>query len=70
MHEIGKKKANVTIARLYWSLFIQLLHMCIASGEIKSDTKRYYAIAIDVTTLPDLTSEASMVEWSKKIVDG
>lgn len=68
--ESGKHQANVKIARLYLSHFIQVLHMCIARGEIKSDTKRYYGIAIDVTTLPDLTSEASMVEWSKKIVDG
>ena len=68
--ESGKHQANVKIARLYLSHFIQVLHMCIARGEIKSDTKRYYGIAIDVTTLPDLTSEASMVEWSKKSVDG
>ncbi len=70
VNESGKHQANVKIARLYLSHFIQVLHMCIARGEIKAEVKRFYGIAIDVTTLPDLTSEANMVEWSKKIVEG
>ena len=58
------------MSRLYISHFIQVLHMCIARGEIKVDLKRLYNLPLDVSNLPDLTSEANMIEWGRRIVDG
>ncbi len=68
--ESGKHQANVRMARLYISHFIQVLHMCIARGEIKVDLKRLYDLPLGVSNLPDLTSEANMIEWGRRVIDG
>ncbi len=66
----SKHQANVKMARLYLSHFIQVLNMCIARGEIKSDMKKHYGLPANMQSLPDLTAEVSIVEWGKKIIDG
>lgn len=70
VNESAKHQANVKMSRLYISHFIQVLHMCIARGEIKVDFKRFYGLPLDVSNLPDLTSELSMIDWGRRIVDG
>lgn len=56
--------------RLYISHFIQVLNLAVIRGEIKPENKQYYKLEPDDFTVPDLTSEASLVEWGKNIIDG
>ena len=51
-----KHQMNVKTARLYISHFIQVLNLAVLRDEIK--------------VMPDLLSEASLVEWGKKIIEG
>lgn len=57
-------------ARLYVSHFIQVYNFCILRGEIKKETRELYGLDIDCKSVPNLTSEADLIEWGKKIIDG
>lgn len=68
--ESSKHQANVKMARLYLSHFIQVLNMCIARAEIKPEMKKLYGLPKDLQSLPDLTNELAMIEWGKRIIEG
>lgn len=65
-----KHQANVKMARLYVSHFIQVLNMSVLRSEIKKTNKELYDLPLDNHNLPDLISEASIAEWGKKIIAG
>lgn len=65
-----KHQANVKMARLYISHFIQVLNMAVIRSEIKASHKTLYGLAADDFSVPDLTSESAMVEWGQKIIKG
>lgn len=56
-------------ARLYISHFIQVLNLAVLRDEIKPAHKALYGLP-ESNTVPDLLSEAAMVEWGRKIIDG
>lgn len=56
-------------ARLYISHFIQVLNLAVLRDEIKAVHKKLYDLP-DANVVPDLLSEASLVEWGKKIIEG
>lgn len=64
-----KHQANVKIARLYISHFIQVLNLAVLRDEIKELQKELYGLPKS-NVLPDLLSESAMVEWGGKILDG
>ena len=64
-----KHQANVKTARLYISHFIQVLNLAVLRDEIKAVHKKLYDLP-DANVVPDLLSEASSVEWGKKIIEG
>ncbi len=63
-------EAALKKARMYVSHFIQVLSMCIVRGEIARNKRVYYGLPENEDTVPNLFSEASVLEWGKKIVDG
>ncbi len=65
-----KHQTNVKMARLYLSHFLQVLNLAVLRSEVRLAHKSFYGLPSDSTSLPDLTSEASMVEWGRKIIDG
>lgn len=64
-----KHQQNVKKARMYVSHFIQVFNMSVMRGEIKSVMKEMYGLPKE-NILPDLISEANLIEWGKKVVDG
>ena len=65
-----KHQANVKMARLFISHFIQVLNMAVLRAEIKKSHKELYGLPIDNFNVPDLTSETAIVEWGAKIIEG
>lgn len=57
-------------ARIYISHFIQVLNLAVIRGDIKKDHKIFYHLDPNIHTLPDLTTEASLLSWGKHIIDG
>lgn len=65
-----KHQANVKMARLYISHFIQVLNLAVIRSEVRAIHKAYYGLPADSTNVPDLSTEAALVEWGRKIIDG
>lgn len=57
-------------ARLYISHFIQVLNLSVIRGDIKKDHKLFYQLDPSVHTVPDLSTEAALLQWGKCVVDG
>ena len=62
-----KHQANVRMARLYISHFIQVLNLAVLRDEIKPVHKELYDLP-EANVVPDLLSEAALVEWGRKII--
>ncbi len=65
-----KHQVNVKTARLYISHFIQVLNLSVLRSEVKAAHKQFYGLPLDNSNVPDLTSEAAMIEWGRKIIEG
>lgn len=57
-------------ARLYLSHFIQVLNLCVIRNEIKKEVKLLYGIEPDNFTVPDLTSNDSLLFWGENVING
>lgn len=65
-----KHQCNVKTARLYISHFIQVLNLAVIRSEVRVSYKEYYGLDTKNNNVPDLASEAALVEWGCKIVNG
>ncbi|MBR5814251.1 MAG: hypothetical protein IKY37_07325 [Bacteroidaceae bacterium] len=63
-------EAALKKARMYVSHFIQVLSMCIMRGEVARSKRPYYGLPENEDTVPNLFSEASVLEWGQKIIKG
>jgi hypothetical protein len=63
-------KRMVQNARMYISHFIQVLNLAVIRGEIKKEQKELYHLSSKSNILPDLSTEDSLVEWGKNIIEG
>ncbi|MDH6308493.1 hypothetical protein M2451_000804 [Dysgonomonas sp. PFB1-18] len=57
-------------ARLYISHFIQVLNFCVIRNEIKKEQKQLYGLDPDNFSVPDLTSNDSLLYWGENIIKG
>ncbi len=65
-----KHQANVRMARLYVSHFIQVLNLAAIRAEVRASHKAFYDLPVESNCVPDLISEAALVEWGRKIIEG
>lgn len=65
-----KYQAQVKVTRLYISHFIQVLNMTIIRNEIKKNVKELYGLDPESCVIPDLTTEAQLLEWGERIIKG
>lgn len=65
-----KHQTNVKAARLYISHFIQVLNLAVIRSEVRTAHKDYYGLDKNNNNVPDLSTEAALAEWGRKIVDG
>lgn len=61
---------KVALARMYISHFIQVLNMAAIRGEVKKNQKELYKLDPNSFALPDLSTEESLLEWGKNIIEG
>lgn len=66
----SKYQQQVRVARMYVSHFIQVLNLSCQRNEIKPEKKLMYKLLPDNYTVPDLSTEALLMEWGKNIIDG
>ncbi|HLP71970.1 MAG TPA: hypothetical protein VK155_03645 [Bacteroidales bacterium] len=63
-YEIMKK------ARIYITHFIRVMNMAIFRGELPAETRAFYGIATDDPTVPSLSTEAELLSWGRRIIEG
>ncbi len=57
-------------ARLYISHFIQVFNLSVIRGDIKKEHKLFYQLDPNVHIVPDLSTEAALINWGKCVIDG
>lgn len=65
-----KYQNTVKNARMYISHFIQVLNLSCLRNEIKPEKKLLYKLLPTNYSVPDLSTEALILEWGKNIIDG
>lgn len=57
-------------ARVYLTHFIRVMNMAVYRGDLPAETRTYYGMAINESTVPSLNSENELVSWGKRIIEG
>lgn len=66
----AKYEAAFKNARMYVTHFLQVFSMAVMRGEIARAKRAYYGLSPEDDSLPTITLESSVLEWSGKIVEG
>ena len=57
-------------AKLYISHFIQVMNLAISREELPISTHAYYGLENDDKKVPPLNTEAEVIEWGNKLIEG
>lgn len=63
-YEVMKK------ARVYLTHFIRVMNMAIFRGELPAETRAFYGLATDDSTVPSLNNESELLSWGRRIIEG
>jgi hypothetical protein len=62
--------ASFKKTKLYISHFIQVLNLSIIRNEMPKTVRKMYGLELNDKAVPNMSSEADIIEWGKKIIDG
>jgi hypothetical protein len=57
-------------ARLYLTHFIRVMNMAIFRGDLPVDTRAFYGLATNESTVPSLNTENELLSWGRRIIEG
>lgn len=57
-------------ARIYLTHFLRVMNMAIYRGDLPSETRAYYGLPTNDTSLPALNTENELISWGKRIIEG
>ena len=63
-NEISKK------AKIYLTHFIRVMNMAIFRGELPAETRAFYGLATNESTVPSLNTENELMSWARRIIEG
>jgi hypothetical protein len=63
---------NETIrkARVYLTHFIRVMNMAIFRGELPAETRAFFGLATDESTVPSFNTENDLMNWGRRIIEG
>ena len=66
------KDYNETLrkARIYLTHFIRVMNMAIFRGDLPAETRAFYGLATDESTVPSLTTENELMSWGRRMIEG
>jgi len=66
------KNYNETLrkARVYLAHFIRVMNMAIFRGDLPVETRAFYGLTTDESTVPSLNTENELMSWSRRIIEG
>jgi len=63
-NEIFKK------ARVYLTHFIRVMNMAVFRSDLPAETRVYYGLALNESTVPSLNTENEFLSWGRRIIEG
>ncbi|MDX9948441.1 MAG: hypothetical protein RBS38_13855 [Bacteroidales bacterium] len=57
-------------ARLYLTHFVRVMNMAIFRGDLPAETRAFYGLATNESTVPSLNTENELISWGKRIIEG
>lgn len=57
-------------ARIYLTHFIRVMNMAIFRGDLPAETRAFYGLATDESTVPSLNTENELMSWGRRIIEG
>ena len=57
-------------AKIYLTHFIRVMNMAIHRGDLPAETRAYYGLATNESTVPSLNSENELLSWGRRIIEG
>jgi hypothetical protein len=61
---------TVKKAKIYLTHFIRVMNMAIFRGDLPVETRAYYGLATDDSTMPSLNTESELLSWGRRIIEG
>lgn len=61
---------SVKKARMFLTHFIRVMNMAVQRGDLPADTRAYYGLATNDSTVPSFNTENDLVNWGKRIIEG
>jgi hypothetical protein len=57
-------------AKVYLTHFVKVMNMAIYRGDLPVETRAYYGLATNESTVPSLSSENELISWGHRIIEG
>ena len=57
-------------ARIYLTHFIRVMNMAIFRGDLPVETRAYFGLATNESTVPSLNTENELLSWGRRIIEG
>ncbi|MBG0858083.1 MAG: hypothetical protein IQL11_01170 [Bacteroidales bacterium] len=57
-------------AKIYLTHFIRVMNMAVYRGDMPAETRAYYGLPTNESTVPSLTSDGELISWGKRIIEG
>jgi hypothetical protein len=74
VHSQNKKGKNYNDAerkaRIYLTHFIRVMNMAIFRGELPVETRTFYGLTPEESTVPSLNTDNELISWGRRIIEG
>jgi hypothetical protein len=57
-------------ARIYLTHFIRVMNMAIFRGELPVETRTFYGLTPEESTVPSLNTDNELISWGRRIIEG
>jgi hypothetical protein len=57
-------------ARIYLTHFIRVMNMAVVRGDLPAETRVYYGLTINESTVPSLNTENELLSWGRRVIEG
>jgi hypothetical protein len=57
-------------ARVYLTHFVRVMNMAIFRGDLPVETRAYYGLPTNESTVPSLNTENELLSWGRRIIEG
>lgn len=57
-------------ARIYISHFVRVMNMAIFRGDLPEETRAYFGLPTNESTVPAMNTENELISWGRRIIEG